>query len=267
MLALPDLQHLFGQALLTDSEAALSVLETEVANGALAPRECLAVYRNNVLASLTEVLRETFPVICRVVGEAFFASAAREFITVHPPLRPALSDYGEALPDFLAIFPPCRDLVYLRDTAQLEWLMNVARYAADVASVSASCLSETAPDDASRLVFRFHPACGYLASQWPIDHIWQANQPESLDQSVDLDVGGVRLEVSRCADGVVFRTLDEAEFSFRRALAGGAPLGVALERALAVGADFPASDAIADLFHSGLVVAIAQLSSEEERSP
>ena len=197
MLALHELQHLFGQAVLTDDEAALGALELEVAHGALSPRERLAVYRNNVLASLTDVLRETFPVVCRLVGEPFFAFAAREFIAAHPPLRPSLSQYGDAFPAFLGTFPPCADLPYLADTAQLEWLLNVSRYAADVAPVSASCLSGTAADDASRLVFQFHPACAYLASAWPVDRIWRANQPKSQDQSVDLGSGGVRLEVSR----------------------------------------------------------------------
>jgi hypothetical protein len=68
MLALPELQQLFGQALLTDDESALGALASDVAPGALAPRERLAIYRNNVLASLTDVLRETFPVVHRLVG-------------------------------------------------------------------------------------------------------------------------------------------------------------------------------------------------------
>jgi hypothetical protein len=163
MLTLPDLQRLFGQALLTDNETALSALEPEIASSSMSPRERLAIYRNNVLASLTDVLRETFPVVCRLVGEPFFAFAAREFIAAHPPLRPSLSDYGDAFPAFLGTFPPCSDLAYLADTARLEWLLNVARYAADVAPVSARCLSATAEEDAARLVFRFHPACGYHA--------------------------------------------------------------------------------------------------------
>lgn len=256
MLALPELQLLFGQVVLTDGEAALGALEPEIAAGALTPRDRLAVYRNNVLASLTDVLRETFPVVCRLVGEPFFAFAAREFIAVHPPLRPSLSEYGEAFPAFLRTFPPCRDLVYLADCAELEWRLNVARYAADIATVSADCLSARSGEDAARLVFRLHPACAYLASAWPVDRIWRANQPQSQDQSVDLDAGGVRLEVHRGDDGVVFRTLDEAEFGFRRSLAGGAPLGTALEHALGVRADFPAPDALAALFRSGLVVAV-----------
>lgn len=266
MLALPDLQHLFGQALLTDDETALSAIESEVATGARTTRERIAVYRNNVLASLTDALRETFPVVLRLVGERFFAFTAREFIAAHPPLRPTLSDYGETLPDFLATFPPCRNLAYLADTARLEWLMNVARYAADIAPVSASCLSATAAD-AGRLVFRFHPACGYLASAWPVDRIWRANQPKSQDQSVGCDAGGVRLEVGRQDDGVVFRTLDEAEFGFRKSLAGGATLGIALEHALDVRPDFPAPDALAALFRAGLVIAVTQSASAKEHAP
>jgi hypothetical protein len=267
MLALPELQHLFLQALLTDNEAAISALEPEIATGALTPRDQLAVYRNNVLASLTAALRETYPVVDRLVGEPFFAFTAREFIAVHPPLRAELSDYGDTFPAFLATFPPCRDLVYLADTARLEWLMNVARYAVDVAPASASCLAATAADDATRLVFQFHPACGYLASAWPVDRIWRANQPASQDESVDLDAGGVRLEVSRRHDGIVFRALDDAAFEFRKRLASGVPLGIALEYALAVRSDFPAPDALAALFGSGLVVAVTRSSSDKEHAP
>jgi hypothetical protein len=254
MLALRDLQHVFGQAMLTDNDAALSALEPEISAGALTARDRIAVYRNNVLGALTEVLRETFPVVCRLVGERFFALAAREFISVYPPVRPSLSEYGGAFPAFLQTFPPCRDLVYLADTAQLEWLLNVARYAADIAPVSVGSLS--ARTDAARLVFRLHPGCGYLASTWPVDRIWLANQPESQDQSVGLDSGGARLEVSRGEDGVVFRALDEAEFGFRKSVASGASFGIALEQALGVRPDFPAADALAALFGAGLVVAV-----------
>jgi hypothetical protein len=202
----------------------------------------------------------------RLVGEPFFAFAAREFIAVHPPLRPSLSEYGGAFPSFLRTFAPCRDLVYLADTAQLDWLLNIARYAADVAPVSASSLSATAADDAARLVFHFHPACGYLASPWPLDRIWRANQPESQDESVDLRTGDARLEVSRQSDGVVFRTLDEAEFGFRSSLAARAPLGLALEKTLGVCPDFPARDALAAMFRAGLVVAVTRSSCDEEHA-
>ena len=267
MLALPELQQLLGKVLLSDNEAALSALEPEINGGALNARERLAIYRNNVLASLTDVLAETFPVVCRLVGAPFFTYAAHEFIAGHPPLRPSLSEYGEAFPGFLQEFPPCRGLVYLADTARFEWLLNVARYAADIAPVPGSCLSTTAADDADRLVFQFHPACGYLESVWPVDRIWRANQPESQDVSVDLESGGARLEVSRGDDGVVSRALGEAELGFRKSLSCGAPLGIALEEALCACPDFAAPDALAALFGAGLVVAVTRSPSDKEPVP
>jgi hypothetical protein len=70
--------------------------------------------------------------------------------------------------------------------------------------------------------------------------------------------------VSRGADGVVFRALEDAEFAFRRNLSSGAPLGIALEHALGMRADFPAADALAALFRAGLVVAVT---TDKEHGP
>ncbi len=38
------------------------------------------VYRNNVVVSLTRVLRDAFPATARLVGEEFFAAMARVYI-------------------------------------------------------------------------------------------------------------------------------------------------------------------------------------------
>ena len=220
-----------------------------------------------MLASLTDVLRETFPVVCRLIGEPFFAFAAREFIAAHPPLRPSLSDYGDAFPAFLGTFPPCSDIAYLADTARLEWLLTWRATPPMSRRSPRAVFPRRQRKTPHGLYFDFIRRADISASVWPVDRIWRANQPESQDQSVDLDAGGTRLEVSRGDDGVVFRTLDEAEFGFRKSLAGGAPLGVALERALCMSPHFPAPDALAVLFHAGLVVAVTRSSSAKEHAP
>ena len=69
MLALRDLQTAFRQALLEDDKTAAAALGVEIADGELSASERLAVYRNNIFASLTDALKETFPVICRLVDE------------------------------------------------------------------------------------------------------------------------------------------------------------------------------------------------------
>jgi hypothetical protein len=265
MLALRDLQTAFRRTLLEEDMSASGALDAEVAAGGLAAGERIAVYRNNVFASLTDALKETFPVVCRLVDERFFSYAAHEFIASHPPKRPALLAYGGAFPDFLSEFPPCGELVYLADVARFEWLMNLAAYAADVEPASPECLGAIAPDDAARLSFRLHPSYSYLASRWPIARIWRANRADSSGEgTIDLASGGVRLEVSRQGGDVVFRALDEADFAFRQALAAGSSLGEALERALAIDSNFPAPDALTALFAEGAVAAVTLSSSGTE---
>jgi hypothetical protein len=268
MLALRDLQTQFREALLQDDERACSTLSAEIADGDLSAMERLAVYRNNVFSSLTDALKETFPAVCRLVDERFFSYAAHEFVVSHPPRRPSLTEYGSAFPGFLAEFPPCRELHYLPDVARFEWLMNAAAHAEDTKSVSPEALAGTAPEDAPRLMFQLHPSYGYLASRFPVHRIWRANRPEACGETViDLDSGGVHLEVSRQGWDVVFRMLDEASFAFRRALAAGSSLGDALARAFAIKADFAASDALTALFAEGAVTAMTLDHSCLERAP
>ena len=258
MLALRDLQTAFRRTLLEKSGDWSSALNAEIADGELAASERIAVYRNNVFASLTDALKETFPAVCRLVDERFFSFAAHEFIASHPPRRPSLVDYGAEFPDFLADFPPCRELIYLGDVARFEWLMNVAAHASDAEPASPQSLAGIAPEDAARLSFAIHPSYGYLASPWPLDRIWRAQKTGACGEPViDLASGDVRLEVSRQGGDVVFRALDNASFAFRQALAAGSSFGDALGRALAIQPDFAVGDALAAVFAEGAVIAVS----------
>ena len=266
MLALRDLQTAFRRTLLEGNDGACYALEAEITVSDISARERLAVYRNNVFASLTDALRETFPVICRLVDERFFSYAAHEFIASHPPQRPSLTEYGGAFPDFLGNFPPCRELAYLADVARLEWLMNVAAHAAETDPVSPDALASIGADDAVRLVLTLRDSYGYVSSPWPVDRIWRANRPGSGDEApVNLASGGAHLEVSRQGEDVVFRTLDGATFAFRQALAESAPLGEAISRAIALEPEFAAGNALAALFAESAVTAVTLSPSELAR--
>jgi len=257
MLALRELQAEFKRALLKE-EKLPDGLRVAFANDPFTD-ERFAIYRNNVLASLTASLRETFPVICRLVDERFFAYAAHEFICAHPPARPALSEYGATFPDFLASFPPCRELVYLPDVARLEWLLHVAAMAPEATALSVDALAKVAGQDAPQLQFRF--ASLYLEAPFPIDRIWRANQPDAEAETIDLAADAVSLEVFRRDGAVAFRNLDPATFAFRKSLADGATFGSALEQALLTGT-FAPGGALAQLFYDGVVTAVGDFGEE-----
>ncbi|HSF05204.1 MAG TPA: DNA-binding domain-containing protein [Methylomirabilota bacterium] len=231
----------------------------------LAAEARLAIYRHHVLATLTDVLKATYPVICRLVDERFFAYAADRYIRRHPPTRPCLFEYGGPFADFLETFPPCRHLAYLPDVARLEWAMNVAEHAGDVVTLDGRALRSVETADIPRLRFIFDPSLALLASPWPIDRIWRANQPDAADGTVDLAAGGARLEVRRVVDDVVFRSLEPAPWAFRSALAAGRALEAAAAAALTLDAGFDLAGALRELLADGVLTAFT-LPPEESTS-
>lgn len=236
-------------------ETAATLANAILADG-LSAGERLDVYRNNTFVSLKTVLRDAFPAVCRLVDERFFLYAADEFIRAFPPRQACLFAYGEDFPDFLAAFPPCRHLPYLADVARLEWLMQRAAHAADATALMPDALAAVSEVHVSDLAFRFDPSIGLLASPWPVDRIWRANRPGAeAGSEIDLDSGGVCLEVRRIADDVTMRSLDPATFAFRAALARGERLEGAAEAALTLRPDFDLAAAFRDLFQEGVVSA------------
>ena len=232
MPTLRELQAGFRDALLGGDEHAAAATVRGDGLGAAAR---LAVYRHHVFTSLTAALESTYPVVVRLVDARFFRYAADRYIREHPPASPCLSEYGAELGDFLARFEPCRHLAYLPDVARLEWAMNAALHAHDVEPIAPEALR--APE-----TLALHPSVTLLQSPWPLDAIWRANQPDAESDAVDLDTGGVLLQVWRAGEEVAFRRLSAAGFAFRNALARSRRLHTAAEAALTAdaGADLPA---------------------------
>ena len=260
MPSLAELQQDMRRALLEGEAGALEAL---VLPDGLSAGERLAVYRNNIVASLTGVLEDVFPAVRRLVDERFFAYAAHAVLTRQPPARACLTEYGEGFAPFLAAFPPARALVYLADVARLEWLMHRAATAAAASPLSLQALQPLAPEETPRLLLHLDASLGLIASPWPIDRIWRANRPGAESgETIDLDAGGVALEVRRKGSDVVMRALAPPEHAFRQALHGGATLAQAAEAALAEKSGFDLAAALAALFRDEAVVALA-LAPEE----
>lgn len=133
-----------------------------------------AVYRNNVAVSLTAALANRFPVIRRLVGEAFFAPLARVYAEADRPGSPVLAEWGEGFAAFLDGFPPLAAYPYLGDVARVEFARGRAFHAADVAPVDPARLAAADPDTV-RLAL--HASVTLLPLAHPAVSIWARNQP------------------------------------------------------------------------------------------
>ena len=168
MLALRDLQSAFRDALLHGDAGAIM---SSVRASGVAPARRIAVYRNNVFHNYSEALRAAYPVVERLVGEAFFASAAHEYIVAHPSASGDLHDFGHGFGEFIDSFPPAETLPYLGDVACLEWFWHESFHAAERPPLSLERLGSVANESLDSLRFVLHPACRLLASRYPVGKI------------------------------------------------------------------------------------------------
>jgi hypothetical protein len=240
---LRELQLGFRAAMLDgDDDAARHVCDDGIASAAR-----LAIYRHHVFTSLTAALEATYPVVVRLVDLRFFRFAADRYIREHPPSGPCLFEYGATLGEFLARFAPSQQLAYLPDVGRLEWAMNVALHAPDAAPIERTVL-------ARRPTIALHPSVTLLQSPWPVDAIWRANQASATDDRVDLNAGGVRLQVWRSGDEIVFRALSPAAFVLREAIERTGSLEAAAGEVLAVDVDADLAAHIVELLAEEVLI-------------
>lgn len=184
----------------------------------------LAVYRRAIAANRNGALRSTYPVAARIVGDAFFAEAARQYSEAVPPDCGDLNRHGAAFADFLAAYPHASAMPWLPDVARLEWAGHEALLAADAPPFDFAGLAAVPEEDQARLAFTLHPSVRLERSAWPVLAIWEANQPER-DGTPDRDAGDDDVLVWREDNRVRMALLSATEAGIVAGLANGRPLG------------------------------------------
>jgi hypothetical protein len=195
------------------------------------------VYRNNVVIGLARALEANFPVLRRLLGEAYFAGFAREFVQVHPPRSPLMFEYGADMSTVLAATADLNDFPYLADIARLEQQVRISYHEADVPGLSPQDLSQLSGDALASAVFTAHPAMAVIESDYAIHTIYRANRDDDASP-----VSNVRepqaVLVTRPGLNVELHRLTLAQGKFFKSLAAGMPFGEAADEAFAVSEDF-----------------------------
>lgn len=209
------------------------------------------VYRNNVVASLTDVLQAYFPVVCRLVGEEFFRAMALGYISADPPRSPIISRYGAGLSQFIREYEPVEDLPYLADVARLEWKRQRAYHAPDRAPIGPRDLANIPAENAAKLIFELHPSAAIVASPYPVVSIWVTNTHDETVKPINLGSEGETALIVRPALQVKVLQLPIGSHSFLRALRAGVPLGEAANYAVIRDQTFNFQHAFASLLETG----------------
>jgi len=191
----------------------------------------LQIYRNNFVISLREALAGIYPVVFKLVGEAFFQHVAGEYIQTHPSRTGNLHDFGHAFAHFLEGFPSLELLPYLPDVARLEWAHHQVFHAVESDVLNRVALLELDENQLAELTFQVSDSCILLASDYPVLRIWQSNQ-QGAESTVSLGEGGVQYVVLRHSLQIEFHSLSVGVFALIESLAKNKTFSAACEDAL-----------------------------------
>ena len=265
MLALREVQKALMGALVLrdDGVAAASLLRSATGPD---PHRRLQIYRNNLFETRIAALTAVYPVVARLVGRAFFRSAARAYIQIFPSRSGDLRAFGDRWSEFLREYPPAARLPYLADVAALEWAYHHAYHEEHLPAIDPVHLAQVPAADQAELRLRIQPSASVIRSPYPILRIWQANQPQAVESESMMSLDGGRadvLVVQRDLE-IEFRLLDAAESRWLCALGDGSSLAVATTRALECDDSFDLAGALVRHLGAGLFVGVSLPNCDQE---
>jgi hypothetical protein len=212
------------------------------------------VYRNNVVFTLVQALRDTFPALAAWVGRAQFDAWALDFVRAHPPTHPVLTFYGAAFPSALAqaLDEP---QAHLADLARLEFARIEAFHAQDDAPMAPAVLAALLSDP-ERLAQVRLPLCAgvtVISASGPIFDLWAAQQDTTDSAALAVRTEGQNVLVAREGWDVVVLRIDAASAQFYAQLQAGHTLAQAMDEAFNASLEFDPSTALALLLRQGCI--------------
>ena len=218
-------------------DAALAGNAKALAPWLKSPAPGLAVYRNTIASGAIDALAATFATIQLMTGDDWFRAAAREFVGVHPPADPALINYGEIFPAWLADFPPAADTPYLAATARLDWLWWQAWSAADAPLLDPAALATLSPENLGNITLALHPTLRLASFASGIPSLWLAHQSPLRGEAHQLSNTPEHILFIRTGPHVQTHLVDAATFAFLEALQRHTSVLAAAEAAFAADPD------------------------------
>jgi Putative DNA-binding domain len=223
-MKLAKLQSLFQQALLTD-EPSSRLQQHITADHRLSADQRLNIYRHSRQAVLINALKHTYPVCLALVGESCFNGLTKYYVTQQSESSVSIQAYGACFADFIDHFPSVDSVPYLADVARLEWGMSRASTGADASAIDFAGLARVTEAQQKNLCFQLPDNATLLASDYPVDRIWELHQTELMANpaapTVNLPQGEVKLIIWRKQLEVLCERLTQEQWFVLQAIQNG----------------------------------------------
>lgn len=237
----------------TVTEEDNSAIETMIGSGGISIDNLMNIYRGNYIGGLQKALHLTYPVIEKLVGNEFFSAMTHRFINKNKLLTGNLDDYGDEFAEFLKNFPPVKNLPYLPDVAELEWLFHKSSVA-DRDIRTHINLANIPQNKYLSLVFEFNQSVNLISSRYPIHLIWEMNQNET-DEAKTLDISEespAYILIHRPNARTEIITMPKTQYILLENLMDGSTLYEAFEAAILEDEEFDLSSALIKFISMGI---------------
>jgi hypothetical protein len=131
----------------------------------------LDVYANAYFYRLCGALREMFPRLLALAGEARFHNLITDYLLAWPPTEPDLRRAGDRLPEFLRAHALSAELPMASDVAHVEHALDRALDAPDDPGVGRQTLARIAPEAWPALTFTLARSVRLVASAWDFSEL------------------------------------------------------------------------------------------------
>lgn len=213
----------------------------------------LAIYKNNVYASLLSVMSDLYPAVVKTVGNDFFNAIARVYLSQHPPRSANLILLGHDFPGFLETFAPTESLPYLPDVARIDLACHQAYHAKDAEPLSARDFAGLDINVLSGCRLDIHPSARLINSRFACFSIWNLSGDTQSEVNAD---NPESVLVIRPGMEVNTYSLTSGSYQFVRGLLSGDTLEQALNAGIQSEESFNPAAAIQFLIQSGLATKI-----------
>jgi len=169
----------------------------------LSAEQRFGIYKGSVHGILTQALGTMYPVCKALVGDEFFDNMCDLFVNDYPPKTTYFAEYGSNLAIFLSTFEHVKDIPYIVDMAKLEWARQLVWHSKDTETANFSALSELSDEQQSKLVFQLAKNMHLVESEFRIDELWFAHQPDSDIKLEDIDLNQAVKLIVRKGQGLL----------------------------------------------------------------
>lgn len=215
-------------------------------------RAALAIYRNNVMSSLLEVLASTFSVVQQLLGEELFNQCAIGFIRHNLPQQADLANYGKSFPNFLSQNEALKEYPYLANVAEIELACREVFCANTESPLDTKKISKLTDEETAQLKFQLLGNKKLLYLEWPADDIWLAHKQLAEIPEMELKPHPTNLLISNERGEVEIARLEEDFAFFLSNLALGQILSLAADKTLKKFPNFNLSNALSSILSKQL---------------